>query len=254
MKRITLTLIIIIFIQTLKAQVFSESFEGGSIPVGWTQQQQGTSAIWFNTSASFLGASPQDGDKCVGYWGDAGFSTRLITPAINLSVSGNDSLSFYYTLKAGASIDLYYKTSLNGVWTPLTTINTTTTTWKEKKIFLPNITTAYYIAFQGTSVGSYDMNLDNINIYNYGTTTVQSLKEKTSFVIGPNPNTGAFQLKSSEIISSVNIYNVLGELVYTNNSESKIFNINLLNQPDGVFFLKLKSFDGQVELQKIIKK
>lgn len=81
------------------AQVFSENFDGGALPSGWTTNNPDTSYNWGvdtqNGFASFpTGAAFFDDD-------DAGLSSintnaRLISPVIDISTISNPKLSFKY--------------------------------------------------------------------------------------------------------------------------------------------------------------
>jgi hypothetical protein len=83
--------------------------------------------------------------------------------------------------------------------------------------------------------------IDNINLY-------------------PNPNTGQFtvEIRNYELgITNVTaeVYNMLGEKVYAqSNIQHRIFNINISNQPNGVYLIHISSKDGQVVTQKKIVK
>jgi len=68
-------------------------------------------------------------------------------------------------------------------------------------------------------------------------------------VVYPNPNNGQFNIESSiDGASSVEIYNILGEKVYTKNlSTTKGVNtINVNNQPNGVYLYRIISDNGNL--------
>jgi len=168
MKKLLSILLVIVAVNTANAQVYSESFEnGGNMATGWTQEQAtGTTAIWYAGAGPFIGANPQHGSWYVGYWGSNGESTKLVSPAINLSTTSTDTLTFYYCLRAGATFNVLYKNSLNSSWTTLIANLSPSSSWAFMSIPLPNPSSTYYLAFEGTSIGSDDMCLDNINIVN----------------------------------------------------------------------------------------
>jgi hypothetical protein len=65
--------------------------------------------------------------------------------------------------------------------------------------------------------------------------------------IYPNPSSGIFTIQSSVISSQslIEIYNVLGEKVYSQfNIQQSTFNINLSSQPDGVYLYRAINGDG----------
>lgn len=69
-------------------------------------------------------------------------------------------------------------------------------------------------------------------------------------IIYPNPVNDILQLKTTKNIKSVNIYNSIGVLVYNNNS--KILDLSNFNQ--GIYFLKIITFDNENYTSKILKK
>ncbi len=69
--------------------------------------------------------------------------------------------------------------------------------------------------------------------------------------IYPNPTTNIVHISSSKLIQSIQVYNQLGELVFTENNPSQI---NLSNFGKGVYFLRVTNIDGQISNQKVIKK
>ena len=72
--------------------------------------------------------------------------------------------------------------------------------------------------------------------------------------IYPNPTSGEFYIQCSGIRQwSVEVYNVLGEKVYSQlNITNSTFNINLSPQPNGIYLVKLIGQDGTVEFAKEI--
>jgi len=72
----------------------------------------------------------------------------------------------------------------------------------------------------------------------------------------PNPSTGMFSIVAPSLKgekSSIEIYNVLGEKVFQSiiNNQSSI--INLENQPNGIYFLSIKTEQGIVNKKIIIQ-
>ncbi|HTA26471.1 MAG TPA: T9SS type A sorting domain-containing protein, partial [Bacteroidia bacterium] len=70
-----------------------------------------------------------------------------------------------------------------------------------------------------------------------------------SLSLFPNPNTGAFTLKakSEELrVKSVEIYNVLGEKVYSNSYQpsANSYQLDLTSQPSGVYLYRVMDDSG----------
>lgn len=69
----------------------------------------------------------------------------------------------------------------------------------------------------------------------------------------PNPTSGLFTLKFSGAISkdiSLRITNVIGEIIYQQNSVSENYLVNLSHIPDGLYFISLR-IDGKLIQKKI---
>ena len=76
------------------------------------------------------------------------------------------------------------------------------------------------------------------------TTSVNNLKAITGSVnVYPNPSNGVFTIgvrDKEQGISEMQVYNMLGEKVYSQfNIQHSTFNINLSNQPNGVYLYRL---------------
>ncbi|WP_425077494.1 VPS10 domain-containing protein [Psychroserpens sp. S379A] len=94
--------------------------------------------------------------------------TNLITPSLNLSGASNPILNFYYTnVNWEGDIDtlrVLYKTSAVGNWTELASYNTEAATWTNVILNLPNASSDYYIAFEGTANYGRGLTLDDVSI------------------------------------------------------------------------------------------
>jgi hypothetical protein len=75
-----------------------------------------------------------------------------------------------------------------------------------------------------------------------------------SFIIYPNPSIGIFSIKSSENISAIEIVNLVGEKIYQSAINSTKSEIDLSKQPNGIYFLQLKTEQGVATKKLIINK
>ena|SRR3990172_11664508 len=82
----------------------------------------------------------------------------------------------------------------------------------------------------------------------YAGFSVNELSNSFNISVFPNPSNGIFTLQSAEEITSVEIYNVLGEKVW---SGSEQIEIDLSAQSKGIYFVKVLSTD-KVSTQKIV--
>ncbi|MES2836019.1 MAG: choice-of-anchor tandem repeat GloVer-containing protein [Bacteroidota bacterium] len=76
----------------------------------------------------------------------------------------------------------------------------------------------------------------------------------TEVSIYPNPSNGIFTIVSAEKIRDVVIVNVLGETIYSSQINTSKTEIDLSNQPEGVYFINLKTENGNATKKIIISK
>lgn len=71
-------------------------------------------------------------------------------------------------------------------------------------------------------------------------------------VIAPNPTTGAIKVAlPTKGNASIDVFNMIGDRVYSTSTTSNYVNFDLSNQPNGVYFVKVTS-NGQVTTQKVL--
>ena len=76
--------------------------------------------------------------------------------------------------------------------------------------------------------------------------------ETATVTIYPNPGNGMVRFTSSEILSGIRIYNLLGEIVYSNSVNALQSDVDLSHQPGGVYVYKVVSRDQTVHSGRII--
>lgn len=87
---------------------------------------------------------------------------------------------------------------------------------------------------------------------------------KQGIEVFPNPSSGVFVVKSEELRtkSSIEVFNMIGEKVYDGilpqtlsasqaGPKGALKQIDLSNQPNGVYLLKVVGEDGSYQVQKI---
>ena len=83
-------------------------------------------------------------------------------------------------------------------------------------------------------------------------TGITQLDDKLS--VFPNPSNGIINIQSAYKLNSVNIYNMIGNLVMVRNISSNQAILNIETLTNGVYFLELNSYDGSVLNTKFIKR
>ena len=83
---------------------------------------------------------------------------------------------------------------------------------------------------------------------------IQEQKNNNELNIYPNPNNGICTIKSVELkLQSCNIYNVIGDCVFSQNvNNTNQINIDLSAQPKGIYFVETTDENWNVSNAKII--
>jgi len=97
---------------------------------------------------------------------------------------------------------------------------------------------------------------DDFKVYTISGSTigVPSNSSADNFLIYPNPSTGmvSVRINSNEPIRSIEVINILGATVYTDNSGNKTANLNLSQLPKGSYFIKVTSEKMDGVFRKIV--
>ena len=171
MKKFLLFLMFALFCIPWAAQaqsLFTEDFEDGSMPTGWTTDGPGTWQIGTGDYSTSTGAGNGTYNAKITH-SATGNVTKLITPEIDLSSVSSALLSFMHVQRSWAGdideLRVYYRTSSSETWTLLTEYTAAFSTWTtEEDIVLPNTSSTYQIAFEFTDKYGYGVGIDYIQI------------------------------------------------------------------------------------------
>ncbi len=84
----------------------------------------------------------------------------------------------------------------------------------------------------------------NAQIYVDVCAGIYSFSSSRSLTLYPNPNNGLFSIEGYTRPGELTIRNILGTIVLAQKSGNKKTDINLNDQPNGIYFLQLKTIDG----------
>ncbi len=157
---------------------WTEGFESGSIPTDWTQTYvSGSHVDWAYLDGNGYGSNPASAyngsyNACLIDNDAANDQTKLISPAIDFSSASSATLTFYISMERYRSgrinyqdkLKVYYKTSASGSWTLLKSYTNRIRNWTQKTITLPNISSDYYIAFEGNAKNGWGVCIDDVNV------------------------------------------------------------------------------------------
>ncbi len=76
------------------------------------------------------------------------------------------------------------------------------------------------------------------------------------FTIYPNPSNGLISVRSSEQISEIRVYNLVGQTIFTMNgvNSNTIENVDISNFSNGQYFIEVVTSEGQRSTEKVIIK
>ncbi|PID95608.1 MAG: hypothetical protein CSA94_00740, partial [Bacteroidetes bacterium] len=191
---------------------FNEDFSGGVLPNCWMQEYGGSQMDWtfFTKEAKFRSPSNYDDER-----------TKLILPEMDLSNLGNPTLSYkhkqaeYYGDQD--KLRVYYKTNADAEWVMLQEFTNDIPDYVTEEIELPNPSSTYFIAFEGSLNFGDGVYVDDIEVkgemnesapviavtpenYDFGTVEVGQTTTNTFTVM----NTGNATLTISGITLSGN--------------------------------------------------
>jgi hypothetical protein len=254
------------------AQVFSENFNGGSMPSGWTVNNPDSSFNWaVGSQPGFAifpsGAAFFDDDNA----GPTSINSnaRLVSPVINLVGVASPKLSFKYAnmiydLDSTVKVEVYNGTSWiqvfssvgdSGQWgIDLNTFMYTVEAYDNATNIdlTPYINANFKFRFVYNDVGdySYGVAIDDVTITSSVLATSDiSLEDK--LLIYPNPVRDNLYIKSDlKSNSKVSVIDMSGKLVKTFTDKSGSYNLSDL--PKGTYMILI---DDEKEMirKKIIK-
>ena len=153
---------------------YTEGFEhDGAMPDCWSQEYVTNLVDWdFRTgtlhSSGFTAAHGGDYNALFYEASSNNSATYLVSPVFDLTNVTNPYISYWYGQKVwGNSQDrlaVYYRTSLNDEWLPLTEYYGSISEWTMDSIALPNPSASYQIAFKGIANHGHGVVLDDITI------------------------------------------------------------------------------------------
>jgi PKD repeat protein len=153
---------------------FSEDFEnGGTIPDCWSQEYiSGSNVDWqyitgngdSNPALAHSGAynacfkdEDTDEDK-----------TMLVTPPLDMSSFASGQVSFWHTQEFWSpdqdELKIYYRVDATSSWVLLQSYTGNISTWTKDSVTLTNLSSTYYIGFEGNAKYGHGVCLDDVEI------------------------------------------------------------------------------------------
>jgi hypothetical protein len=114
--------------------------------------------------------------------------------------------------------------------------------WKEANIVSligPFCVSNFRFKFEFNSGGGNNLYIDNINISYENTTGTDSFINQEISVY-PNPSSDFLKISAFKNIDEINIYDIMGKQVYSNKTNTKTLDLNILNFKNGYYSIKIK--------------
>ncbi|MDF2438807.1 MAG: Ig domain protein group 2 domain protein [Bacteroidota bacterium] len=249
MKKITLFLFAIAFSSVITAQttVQSENFTtylgtSVTVPTGWTFTYNGN----YTTTAS----SGTSGPNSYKFGQSVGAPPSIITsPMFTLA----DSLSFWMKGNSTDTISTFYvrESADNITWDTIAIINPINTAATGMTLGFPVSPTSHYISFvYAKSAGN--VAFDDYRLFLTGPMSVENHNNSASLTVSPNPSSGIFNLNLNNASKAqITVFDITGKKILQKETSVAQQSIDLSAQPDGSYFITVKT-DKELTTKKII--
>ena len=252
------------------ANGFETSYDVGSVNetvVGTTGAPFSLSGVNFHTGAQALFV------KIPGTAPAGTYESIAILPCVDVTTGETYKVSYWKKAIASGTINVNGQTAVfTGVaqttsamtnvlkaYSPITTTTLTGTAgWvKDSVNFIATATETRYFAIggKGTIAGANDqvqVRLDDVMITKTaGPVGIKTNSAAEAISIFPNPTSGVLNINAVEFASTMEVYNVIGEKVYSANLVKGNNNVDLSGLSNGAYFVKMNS-NNQVITKKVV--
>jgi hypothetical protein len=248
------------------------SYSFNSITQSWTglglgfsnltgNVHSGTGAVFYTLNNTTMGAP------------NGTYETMNILPCMDVTTGDTYKISFWKKSSTAAGLAVNGQTgvfsglvndiaSMTDVLKPYSALVPTalpaTAGWlKDSVNYVATATETRYFAIGGKgslTAASQQINvrLDDIKIEKVTSGVgIKSISANNSISIFPNPTTGLLNINAVEVNSSVDVYNVIGEKVYSNTLVKGNNVVDLSGLANGAYFVKLNS-NNQITTKKVV--
>ncbi len=238
---------------------YTDSFENaGAISDCWSQEYVSASVNWvFVNANNNTTVTARTGDYLARFFAanNSDNTTKLIMPTFDLSGLTNPAIKFYYTQVDWSGdqdeLRVYYKTSADGDWNLIEAYTSSVTNWTEVTLELPNPTSEYYIAFEGTSKWGRGVTIDDVTVDEFSTLGLETPVLST-FQYHPNPVKNTLTLNAQNNIEQVTVFNMLGQAVLKLAPNTTTFEVDMTTLGSGTYFAQV-TINNIVKTVKVVK-
>ncbi len=110
-----------------------------------------------------------------------------------------------------------------------------------------------YLTFFGLSNNHIYAKIINSSLYRYESETMNldTIVKEENIKVFPNPTDSSISIVSNTSLKEITVFDSFGKMLFQNDSTKEL---NLIEYPKGVYFIKITSQNNGVEWRKIIKK
>jgi len=92
----------------------------------------------------------------------------------------------------------------------------------------------------------YILKTDSLGNIQTPNSVIESSKIVSKIDVYPNPSNGSLTFNSEETMTTITLLNVIGKMVYSENTSSKSVELNLINLPKGVYIYQIQMKQEEV--------
>ena len=270
MKKFTLILALLFYGYTTEAQLQEEGFAAGTIPAGWTSDNATSGCDW---QFGYNGIMPNSGPTVTSKFPSgavlfddvtcgtlsADFIT-LTSPEINISEVSNAEIEIIYNLQVFADRGEFIIEVFDGnAWQQVffQNVDSPRNTGKNQSVSLDVtafINNAFKVRFTYNDEGittAYGLGIDDYKLIDSSVAGIEDLAT-VGFNYYPNPANDQINLSAVENIKEVNVFNLLGQQVMSEQPLNNTTQLNLSTLPMGTYIVKVQ-VDNKLGSFKILK-
>jgi adenylate kinase family enzyme len=181
-------------------------------------------------------------------------NTILYSPLFDLSQLSNVKLSYWYHIQESFvgydELKTYFRSDLNDEWTELNHIIESTEDWTEVILDLSEISNKCQFALSGYNYHGNGIIIDMITIDQI----IDIESTQSELTLYPNPNSGIFTIDLGESMQSiVNIYNVNGQIIYSEHIDKGIGHFNISKFTSGIYTVQIIQGENVYQKNLIIQ-
>lgn len=241
---------------------YTEGFEQEEIPHCYTQEYVKDSVDWQftagvgNAEAPITGAGEGRFNALFRAESYDGFSTKLITPQLDLSNVKNPALGFSFAQPAWVSdqdkMKVYARNSAAGEWMLLADIEGNVPQWRDTLLALPQPSAEYFVAFEGISYFGYGVAIDNVRVMESSLVAERPEPMASSMECNNPVGETLYVRLSGAPAQSLSLCDMQGHVLRRIVRPGQTEEISMKDLPAGVYTLVL-SANNHKESKKIIK-